>query len=179
MDDAEFLKQFEAGKIHEFPHRAHIRLAWLYLRAEGLEQGARKSAPRILHVTQAHGAPGKYHETITLFWVYLVHYAITLTPEIDDFEEFLALYPHLLDSGLLKRHYSPALIASSRDAWAAPDLKPLPGALRARITIRHSARTPSASAYSRRRCRRTRRSARRSDRPAARRRDRFSHSSRY
>ncbi|MEO8396207.1 MAG: hypothetical protein ABI700_24650 [Chloroflexota bacterium] len=128
MNDSEFLKQFEAGLLHEFPHRAHLRMAWLYLRADGFERGSEKIRAGVRHLGGAHGAPGKYHETITLFWAYLVHYAILLSPEIDDFEAFIARYDHLLDAGLLKRHYSATLLKESRAVWQAPDLAPLPGA---------------------------------------------------
>jgi hypothetical protein len=127
MNDAEFLRQVEAGTIAEFPHRAHLRMAWLYLRAEGFEAGSEKICATIRHLAAAKGAPGKYHETITLFWAHLVQYAMSLTPEIDDFDVFIATHDHLLNPRLLTLHYSPALLASSRAAWAAPDLIPLPG----------------------------------------------------
>jgi hypothetical protein len=126
MDDAEFLKQFEAGTIAAFPHREHIRMAWLILRADGFDKGCDHIRAGVQNLARAKGAPGLYHETITLFWIYLVQHAISLTPEIDTFAAFIAAYPHLLDSGLLKQHYSPALISTARGAWAAPNLKPLP-----------------------------------------------------
>ncbi|MEP7290706.1 MAG: hypothetical protein ABI835_02935 [Chloroflexota bacterium] len=128
MNDAEFLKHLEAGDLHEFPHRAHIRMAWLYLRAEDFEQGSLKIRRQIRQIVERHGAPGKYHETISLFWIALVQYALSLTPEIDDFEAFVAAHDHLLDTRLIKAHYSPALLSASRKVWAAPDLRPLPGA---------------------------------------------------
>ena len=128
MNDTEFLQQFEAGQISEFSHRYHLRMAWIYLRANGFERGSEKIRVGLRHLTEAHSAPGKYHETISLFWVHLVNYAITLMPEIDNFEGFIAVHAHLLDAGLLKRHYSAALLKESRAAWHAPDLAPLPGA---------------------------------------------------
>ena len=127
MNDSEFLKQFEAGQLTEFTHRWHLRMAWIYLRAEGFERGSEKIRVGLRHLTEAHGAAGKYHETISLFWVYLVQHALTLTPEISDFETFLTTHDHWLVAGLLKRHYSAALLKESRSAWAAPDLAPLPG----------------------------------------------------
>ena len=103
-------------------------MAWLVLRADGFERGSAKIRAGLRHLTAAHGAPGKYHETITLFWILLIQHAITLTPDMDDFDAFLAQHDHLGDTGLLKRHYSAELLKSSREAWAAPDLLPLPGA---------------------------------------------------
>ena len=128
MNDSEFLRQFEAGQISEFSHQYHLRMAWIYLRAYGFELGSEKIRAGLRHLSEAHGVPGKYHETISLFWVHLVQHAITLTPEIDNFEAFIAQHDHLLDGGLLKRHYSAALLKVSRAAWQAPDLAPLPGA---------------------------------------------------
>ena len=94
----------------------------------GFERGSTKIRAGLRHLTEGHGAPGKYHETISLFWVHLVEHAMTLTPEIDDFEAFIAVHDHLLDGSLLTRHYSPTLLKESREAWQAPDLAPLPGA---------------------------------------------------
>jgi len=128
MNDSEFLTQFEAGQISEFSHRYHLRMAWIYLRADGFEGGSAKIRAGLRRLTEVHGAPGKYHETISLFWAHLVDYAISLTPEIDDFDEFIAAHSHLLDAGLLKRHYSAGLLKESRTVWYAPDLAPLPGA---------------------------------------------------
>lgn len=127
MNDAEFLGQVETGQIETFPHRAHLRLAWIYLRANGFEAGSQKIGVTIRHLATTKGAPGKYHETITRFWAYLVHYAITRTPEINEFDAFIAVHEHLLNPRLLTLHYSPARLASSREAWTEPDLIPLPG----------------------------------------------------
>jgi hypothetical protein len=132
-NDAEFLRQVEAGQIEDFPHRAHLRMAWLYLRADGFEAGSAKIGVTIRQLAAAKGAPGKYHETITRFWAYLVHYAIARTPEIDEFDAFIAAHQHLLNPRLLTLHYSPARLASSREAWAEPDLIPLPGAEQEKI----------------------------------------------
>ncbi|MBI1284979.1 MAG: hypothetical protein GC183_11645 [Thiobacillus sp.] len=128
VNDDEFLKQFEAGQISGFSHRDHVRMAWIYLRANGFEDGSAKVRAGLRHLTEVYGAPGKYHETISLFWAHLVDYAIRLTPEIDTFEAFITRHDHLLDDSLLKRHYSPTLLKESRDVWQAPDLAPLPGA---------------------------------------------------
>lgn len=127
MNDAEFLKHLEAGELHDFPHRAHIRMAWLYLQADGFTQGSTKIRATLLQLLEKHGAVGKYHETITQFWIYLVAHAFSLTPEIEDFEAFMSTHAHLLDSRLLKAHYSPERLSQSRERWATPDLQPLPG----------------------------------------------------
>lgn len=46
MNDSEFLKAFEAATLPHthFPHHAHVRMAWLYLRAHGWDDGVKKTA---------------------------------------------------------------------------------------------------------------------------------------
>ena len=126
MNDSEFLRHLENGQLHELPHRAHLRLAWLYLRADGFDQGGANVRAMLRQIVASHGAADKYHETITAFWIYLVYYAMTLTPEIDTFDAFIAAHDHLLDGSLLKRHYSAERLRDSRTVYAPPDLRPLP-----------------------------------------------------
>ncbi|MEO8608214.1 MAG: hypothetical protein ABI690_10050 [Chloroflexota bacterium] len=128
MNDQEFLRAFESGTLHEFPHRAHIRMAWLTLRRDGWEPGFGNIRAGIQHFARAQGATRKYHETITRFWALLVLHAISLNPSIHDFEAFTAAYPHLLDTQVIARHFSRDLLMSdsARHAWVEPDLEPLP-----------------------------------------------------
>jgi hypothetical protein len=130
MNDQEFLAAFEAGTLppHEFPHRAHIRMAWLVLRRDGWEPGFENIRAGIQHFAGAHGATRKYHESITRFWALLVLHAISLDPGISDFEAFAAAYPHLLDTRIIARHYSRDLLGSdaARHTWVEPDLEALP-----------------------------------------------------
>lgn len=130
MDDQAFLRAFETGTLspHEFPHRAHIRMAFLVLRRDGWEVGFENIRTGIQGFAQAHGATRKYHETITRFWALLVYHALTLDDSIDESKAFIAAYPHLLDTGLIQRHYSRDLLMSdaARAAWVEPDLEPLP-----------------------------------------------------
>lgn len=124
----DFLKAFESGALSQFPHRDHIRMAWLYLRRDGWEQGLQQITGGIQRFAAAKGAAAKYHETITVFWAHVVQYAITQESEIADFDAFVAAYPHLLDASIIKRHYSHAVLWSeaARQQWVEPDLKPLP-----------------------------------------------------
>jgi hypothetical protein len=130
MNDTAFLKAFEDCTLphNQFPHRAHVRMAWLYLRAHAWEIAVQKITDGIRRFAAANGADSKYHETITIFWARLVSYAISCAPDVTDFETFIARYPHLLDGGLLKRHYSAEMIRSeaARHAWVEPDLRPMP-----------------------------------------------------
>lgn len=128
MTDQEFLRAFEQHTLTEFPHRSHIRMAWLYLRASGLERGQDQIRQEIQRFAAALGANQKYHETITVFWARIVYHAIECDPGIDTFNAFIERYPFLLNSKLHATHYSRDLIASeaARQRWIEPDLRPLP-----------------------------------------------------
>jgi hypothetical protein len=73
-------------------------------------------------------AAAKYHETLTAFWVRLVAHCVSVRPELDDFDRFLAAFPLLLDKTLADRHWTNAALwsADARAAWREPDLRPLP-----------------------------------------------------
>src|SRR5262245_41513643 len=103
MNDDDFLQAFEQCTLpnHDFPHRAHLRVAWLYLRENGWEKGTTKIRAGIQKFAQTHGALPKYHETITLFWAHMVHRASACSPEITDFGVFANQYRVLLDSRLI------------------------------------------------------------------------------
>ena|SRR5579863_2738018 len=128
MTDQEFLTAFEQQTLNEFPHRSHIRIAWLYLRANGWEIGHVLIRSGIQRFAAALGASGKYHETITFFWARIVKHAIECAPEIDDFDRFIDKFPFLLDGKIITAHYSSALIGSenARRTWCEADLRPLP-----------------------------------------------------
>ena len=109
-----------------FRHRDHLRLAWRAVResdrpVEVVGEGIRRYAA-------AHGAAARYHETLTAFWVLLVAHCVAVRPELDDFDEFLAAFPLLLDETLAERHWSSEALWSddARAAWREPDLLPLP-----------------------------------------------------
>ncbi|MEP7286472.1 MAG: hypothetical protein ABI947_11955 [Chloroflexota bacterium] len=128
MNDSEFLTAFEQATLPHFPHQAHVRMAWLYLRAYGLDEGILKISTGVQHLATVAGAPGKYHETITLFWARMVNHAIAATPAITDFHQFVEAHPNLLDGKLIAQYYSTSLIQSdtARHVWTEPDLQPLP-----------------------------------------------------
>jgi len=129
MDDQAFLKAFEDGTLapNQFTHEAHIRMAWLYLRAYGWDEGVTHIRDGIQQFAKRVGASTKYHETITVFWARIVLQQIREQPTIERFEEFMVHFPHVLDSRLINRHYSAALLVTpeARQVWVEPDLRAL------------------------------------------------------
>jgi flavin reductase (DIM6/NTAB) family NADH-FMN oxidoreductase RutF len=131
LDDDDFIATFERGGFRgdDFPHEAHLRMAWLYVTRLGPEAAIDRAAEGIRRLAKANGRENLYHDTVTRAWVYLVAEAIANSPSAS-FKEFLGRNPQLLGKGLLLEHYSPDVLASSqaRATWMAPDLTPIPGA---------------------------------------------------
>jgi hypothetical protein len=124
--DEEFLARFEAHELDGFSHRDHLRMAFAYARRGGLP-AAVDGARRLRGLAEAHGAPGKYHETMTVAWARVVGGLALAHPSLE-FPELLAEHPELLRRDLLSSHYSRDVLFSdaARVAFVAPDRRPLP-----------------------------------------------------
>jgi hypothetical protein len=126
--DEDILRSILSGR-GGFGHREHLELAWNYLDVYEPDEAHDVMASAIRQLARLHGAPDKYHETITRCWVHLVavHRA---SSEAQSFDRFIGENGGLLDSRLLARHYSPELISSpgARASWTEPDLRELPQA---------------------------------------------------
>jgi hypothetical protein len=129
LSDDAFLARFERAGFaaHEFPHRAHLRMAYLYVRRLGPVAAADRVAAGILHLATAHGHRARYNETLSRAWVQVVALAMQRTGA-ESFEALLAAHPALLDKHLLLAHYSRGLLygPQAREQWVAPDLVPIP-----------------------------------------------------
>jgi len=110
-----------------FGHREHLELAWSYLRRYHIDEAVEVMTAAIRHVARRHGAPDKYHETITRSWLQFV--AVHQQRwGAQSFEAFLERNPDLLNRNLVEHYYSRELIFSdsARATWVDPDLHPLP-----------------------------------------------------
>jgi hypothetical protein len=116
------------GRSGRFGHRQHVHLAFLAARQHGTDRAASVMCDWIGQVARQHGAPQKYHATMTMAWARLVAYHVAGDPAASDFSAFAALYPALLDKDLLARHYAGPTLQSdaARAAWVPPDLAELP-----------------------------------------------------
>jgi hypothetical protein len=110
-----------------FGHREHLELAWSYLQRYPLDEASSAMVAAIQHVARTHHAEQKYHETMTRAWLHFVAVHVQRWGA-DNFEEFLARNPDLLDHELIDHFYSRDLIRSpqARAAWIEPDLRRLP-----------------------------------------------------
>jgi hypothetical protein len=111
-----------------FGHREHVHLAYLAVQRYGPDQAADAVAGWIRHLAAYHGAPQKFHATVTRAWVEIVGHHMAAAPQATDFATFAGRHPALLDKRLLTRHYSSRVLASpaAKTGWAEPDLAPFP-----------------------------------------------------
>jgi len=130
VNDDDFVRSFLSGTLSptEFHHRDHLRLTWCLTRQVGVEAAAGTIADGIRHFAAQHGQAGKYHETLTQFWVRIVSHMIDTRPDITTFEQFLSWFPQLLDKELPYRHWRRETMGSlpARTHWIEPDLLALP-----------------------------------------------------
>jgi len=128
LNDAEFIRAFEDRTLppESFRHRDHLRLAWLYLEGRGPAEAERLMTGGIRGYAAHLGAAGKYHHTVTLFWMRAVAAERSRCPA-PGFEAFLEACPGLLDKALIRRHYSAQRLgsAAARAGFVEPDLIPL------------------------------------------------------
>ncbi len=130
MEDREFLRLFHEGNLpgEEFRHRGHLRLAWLVLSRHRRHEAESIVAREIRQFAVANGASGRYHDTLTRFWVRLVGHAMENATEAGSIDELLARFPFLQDKSLPYRHWRGETFNSdqARAGWVKPDLVPLP-----------------------------------------------------
>jgi hypothetical protein len=117
LADAELLAGFESCSLPAtaLGHREHVRLAWLYLRAEPFERAALRFCTNLRRFAEAHGKPGLYHETITWGYLALVNERRDASPT-GDFDAFAASNPDLFDNanGALSALYDRETLRSER-----------------------------------------------------------------
>ena len=122
LDDAAFVDGFERGDLVAFPHRAHVRLAWIYLGQAPLAEAAIRFVAGLRRFASARGVPGLYHETIT--WAYLlwIHDCRRRTPAAS-FDEFARAHAELFERDGLLRFYRAETLASNeaRGCFVLPD----------------------------------------------------------
>ena len=128
--DNAFIEAFLTGSLppQQFHHRDHLRLAWALIRLTGEDEAARRITSGIRYFAAKHGHAGKYHETMTRFWVRIVAHAVSARPDITTFDAFLAAFPLLLEQDLPYRHWRRETMASptARAQWVEPDIQALP-----------------------------------------------------
>ena len=112
----------------EFHHEEHLRAAWQLLRTVPFEDAVARFATALQRLTEHFGAPGKYHETITLFYLHLVNARMQELPKAHTWRQFRTQNPDLFEShaALIGRYYSEPRLgsAAARRHFVLPDKMP-------------------------------------------------------
>lgn len=130
-DDEGFRQAFEACRFPpaDFDHRAHVRLAYVYLVDHGVDDAVERMR-NALHAFLTHNGVdiSKYHETITRAWIMAVRHFMEKDPGADAAGAFIDANPMLLDSRIMLTHYSAELLFSdtARARFVEPDRDPIP-----------------------------------------------------
>jgi len=137
MTDNEFIGAFESLSIplDQWSHRAHVKVAFVYLSRHPFEQALEKIRSGIKAHNAHHQIPetptAGYNETTTCAFTHLIAatmraYGQThLTPDSDSFCD---VHPQLMTPCALRLFYSPQRRTDPRakTEFLAPDLAPLP-----------------------------------------------------
>jgi hypothetical protein len=111
-----------------FPHRDHLGVAVWYLSSSNETEAAANMRASLNRFLDHHDCRKNYHETLTLFWIKIVHDALErLGPELSRLEKTNAIIDRLGDSRLVFEFYSKEAVESdaARQTWIEPDLKEL------------------------------------------------------
>jgi hypothetical protein len=130
-EDQVFRTDFEACKFPpaQFNHRAHVRLAYVYLTDHDTIAAHRLMRRALLTFLQHHGVDvSKYHETMTQAWIMAVRHFMEISPGSESSETFMENNPTLLDSKVMMTHYSAEVLFSdeARAKFVEPNLSPIP-----------------------------------------------------
>jgi hypothetical protein len=118
------IERFEAGDIDpdQFDHEAHVHVGWLYVREYELTDAIAKFDSGLKRLVSKFGAEGKYHATLTWFFLFLI-------ADRAESEESWQVFRHrnadLVTGGkeILARYYSEGYLFSerARERFVLPD----------------------------------------------------------
>ena len=130
-EDRRFRDGFESGGIAPagFDHRAHVRLAYVYLVENDVEAATGRMRDALHGFLRRNGIPeSKYHETMTRAWILAVRHFMARTPPVASADAFIGTNPVLLDAKIMLTHYSAGRLFSDegRAGFVDPDLQDIP-----------------------------------------------------
>lgn len=130
-DDWAFRSSFEAGEYlpERFDHRAHVRLAYIYLVDEDVAGATERMRASLLAFLARHGVnPSKYHETLTGAWILAVRHFMERSSDAPSADAFIDANATLLDSKIMMTHYSAEVLFSdeARARFVEPNLDEIP-----------------------------------------------------
>ncbi len=125
----ELVDAFESGTIapSQFDHAAHMAAGLSYLSTMPLAEATARMRSSLLKFTARHGID-VYHETITTFWMRLLHnLANGPYRDVPLWTRINLVVKRWEHAGAVEAHYSRELISSkmARQNWVLPDRLPL------------------------------------------------------
>lgn len=123
MTDEQLVRGFEAGTLDEFPHAAHVRVAWWYLTHDSLLIAMARFRSALQRFAAAKAKPNRYHETITIALLLIIAERLEGSRELP-WDAFAARNPDLLQwPSALSRFYTNDVLSSprARDAFVLPE----------------------------------------------------------
>lgn len=133
LDDASFLAAFEDCSLphRDWSHRAHVRVAFLYLSRCGLPDALGRMRSGIQTYNSVHGVEdgprSGYHETTTCAFMRLINHVARQRGPFRDSRQFCERNPELLDRRVLLCYYTRDRIMQpqARIRFVEPDVAPL------------------------------------------------------
>ena len=116
-NDREFRAAFEAGAFApaDFSHRAHVRLAYVYLAESDVDLALERMRGALLTFLCHHDIPAsKYHATLTRAWILAVDHFMHRSSVASSADDFIERNPKLLDTKIMLTHYSADLLFSDQ-----------------------------------------------------------------
>jgi len=117
LTDDVFLTQFESCIMQpqDFTHVGHLRLVWISIKKYGIVKARDVVQSLILNFVTTAGAKDKYHVTLTIAAIEVVHLLMKNSVSLE-FNEFLKEFPQLKSDfkGCINRHYSFDILESER-----------------------------------------------------------------
>ncbi|HEX8521278.1 MAG TPA: hypothetical protein VF669_03410 [Tepidisphaeraceae bacterium] len=116
MDDQAFLKLFESRELplDQWTHRAHVEVAYLYLRQFPFKQALDKMRAGVKAFNAKHNIPDSptsgYNETTTHAFLHLIAATIVAygeTHPVETADAFCETHPQLMNRHALRLFYSP------------------------------------------------------------------------
>ena len=126
LDLADGLRILEATKGEgHYGHEQHLQFGWdLLEEAQDCAEAEHVAAITIRHAAELSGNPGKYHYTVTMFWIRVLDHI--RDEGVTSIEDAIAQYPMLENSKLPDRHWSNVNDDTAKRKWVEPDLAPMP-----------------------------------------------------
>jgi hypothetical protein len=125
LDDDRFLEAFEACAVDELRHHDHVRLAWVMLRRDALEDTLGRFSSALRRFAAHQGADGLYHQTITWTYLFAINERMKALGPDHDWPAFRDANPDLFAShrDFLERYYTPEVLDSelARREYVLPD----------------------------------------------------------